>query len=361
MRAPYSGQHPLVGSFVTEQRADLMTKGKQIFEMLMACLLSPKLRPQLRVSDPDAEAFRYREMFGPTGLLDEMELAGAVSDASQYLDGEPLLKGEKSIAVTPCDVRSLQRVLTPGTVLIEYVLTDTLLAAFVVTNTSLVVVTSPVVTPAELREKAEEFLEAIGNEKSHISGRPTESGLPHEPRLEVVREQAQWLYEVLLRPTEQMWRSPESGVTERVIIVPHGILHRLPFCALFDGTRFVSEIVPTTQCPSASIFKTLCEKRSNADSPVTYFGLANPRGQPSAWSLPDIAGCETAVLSAANELMPDCKWEDDAIRRSSDILVLRRQKASRTAFYESAPHYNIVDLETHGAGRRQLATKHSPG
>lgn len=345
---------PLVGSFVSEQRAHLIAEGKQIFDMLMQYLLSPHVRPHLRVSDPEVEAFRYREIFGPTGLLDELELAGTVSEAaSQHPDGELLLKGDQLIAGTACDAKAVQRALSSKTVLIEYVVTNKVLTAFVVTDTELAAIPLPVTT-AELRERTQEFLEAVGHEKSQISGRITKSGLPQEPCLDVIKEEAQWLYEVLLRPVEQIWRTPKDRPVDRIIIIPYDILHQLPFCALFDGSQFVCEVVPVTQCPSASIFKALCERRSDSKPPVTYFGFANPRGQSSAWALTDIPGCERAVLSVANQFVPDCRWEDDKIIHGEQLCALRRQMASSKSFFYSAPHYQIVDLQTHGGWSEPL-------
>ncbi len=58
------------------------------------------------------------------------------------------------------------------------------------------------------------------------------------------------LYQSLFLPLEA-WLSDFSNV----IIVPHGVLHYLPFHALFDGERYLIEKVPVSYLPAASLLR----------------------------------------------------------------------------------------------------------
>ena len=52
---------------------------------------------------------------------------------------------------------------------------------------------------------------------------------------------------------------------EHIILVPHGMLHKLPFAALNDGERYLIERYALSVLPSASLIKLLGEKRSGAE------------------------------------------------------------------------------------------------
>lgn len=62
---------------------------------------------------------------------------------------------------------------------------------------------------------------------------------------------------------------------QRLIIVPHGPLHYLPFQALRTGGRYLIERHPVAVVPSAGIGARLVRERATADATLTAFG--NPR------------------------------------------------------------------------------------
>lgn len=68
------------------------------------------------------------------------------------------------------------------------------------------------------------------------------------------------LYDALVRPIAH-----DVVDRERLVIIPYGALHGLPFHALFDGTRFLLERLEVSTCPSSSVLR-LCAERRHPDS-----------------------------------------------------------------------------------------------
>jgi len=298
------------------------------------------------------KGFEYAEKAKSRALLDllEQSLSHEHLDQVQVPSKTFATKGPFQGRIV--NVEDARKLLQPGEALIEYVLIDSLFAAFVVTPDSFSVpifewVDSPgkkvAVHPKTLREKVRKFLEAIGHETNE-EGVPTYSGKPQVDDVNAVRELGRLLYDVLLRPLEGcLWRDDMKSL-HRLVIVPHGILHRLPFSALFDGSKYLVEKVPTAQVPSASVLSRCCEARPQSPVPFTYFGLANPFPTPL-----DIRGCETVVLAMARKLSNAGEWDGNLVRDSKEtVFAVRREAATLSLVLEKAPQFACVDLETHG-------------
>lgn len=65
----------------------------------------------------------------------------------------------------------------------------------------------------------------------------------------------QKLYDLLLRPVSHVLDS-----CERLIVVPYGMLHYLPFHCLFDGTQYVVERLNISYLPAAALWE-ICRQR----------------------------------------------------------------------------------------------------
>ena len=62
------------------------------------------------------------------------------------------------------------------------------------------------------------------------------------------------LYRALIAPIR------ESLSVAHLVIAPHGILHNLPFQALFDGERYLIDEFTISYAPSASVYA-ICQAR----------------------------------------------------------------------------------------------------
>ncbi|WP_244143454.1 CHAT domain-containing protein [Paraburkholderia sacchari] len=114
---------------------------------------------------------------------------------------------------------------------------------------------------------------------------------------------------------------------ERLIIVPHGALHYLPFQALHGPGGFLIEQHPVALEPSASVAMQLESRRPKVASNLVAFG--NPRIAP-AYALP---GAQAEV-------------EGIAPLFATKTLFLQ-SAATRAQFRESAPGGRVLHVATH--------------
>ncbi|MBA2714995.1 MAG: CHAT domain-containing protein [Rubrobacteraceae bacterium] len=102
------------------------------------------------------------------------------------------------------------------------------------------------------------------------------------------------LYEELVAPIEPLLAaaSPlqKTGVPHRIAIVPHGLLHQVPFHALFDGEAYLLDRFEVSYAPSATVFS-LCQKQvSRSSERALVLGVADPL-------IPNVADEARAVAS----------------------------------------------------------------
>jgi len=140
------------------------------------------------------------------------------------------------------DVRSL---LGPGEALLEYFLTGEEMVLFVVTQEAVNHVQRPVTT-RKLAAKVQLLRDRL---------RPSGSG-------DTWQGPAASLHEVLLTPAE------EAGLLDGITslqIVPHGVLHYLPFALLQRAGRHLVERYDLAYLPSASTLRFCRDRRGHAD------------------------------------------------------------------------------------------------
>jgi CHAT domain-containing protein len=117
--------------------------------------------------------------------------------------------------------------------------------------------------------------------------------------LESTKAHLRSLYDELIAPVRDRLKP------QHLLIVPHGVLHYVPFHALFDGERYLIDDHTVSYAPSASTFALCATKRVNADGPALLMGVPDEKA-PSIGEelraltrmLPDAA---TYVGAAASE------------------------------------------------------------
>lgn len=118
---------------------------------------------------------------------------------------------------------------------------------------------------------------------------------------------------------------------ERIAIVPHGMLHYVPFPALLDANgHFLISKTALTIVPSASIWLALLERRGPAKQ---FVGMGNPALEKGAAELP-YSGQEMEAI--AKEMA------------SAAPKVLEGPDATKGHLAREAPAANILHLATHG-------------
>ncbi len=131
------------------------------------------------------------------------------------------------------------------------------------------------------------------------------------------------IYRKIFKPLEEFVK------TKNVIIVPHGILHYLPFNALKSEKGYLAEIYSLSFLPSASVLKFLKSGGCNKNNSILIFGN------------PDLDDSKYDLQYASEEAL-------EVSKEFSDSKVLTRKKATETEFKKHASAYCNIHLATHG-------------
>ena len=134
------------------------------------------------------------------------------------------------------------------------------------------------------------------------------------------------LHDELVTPLRPLPGEPSSG-PQKLTIIPHGLLHRVPFHALFDGEAYLLDRFEVSYAPSATVFS-LCQKRDRRS--------------------PDRA----LIMSVADPLIPNVAGEARAVASHlPGAEVLADGRATTGAIREKAPGCGILHLACHGMFR----------
>ena len=131
------------------------------------------------------------------------------------------------------------------------------------------------------------------------------------------------LYEILIKPIEG-----EISGKKHLVIVPHGMLHYLPFQTLLSKSgKYLIESFTISYLPSASVLK--YARVNNKGNRTELFAAGNPT-------------TELAPLPAAEE----------EVRELSTLfkkrLVLTGREATKASVKWQSPKYDLLHLSTHG-------------
>jgi len=257
-----------------------------------------------------AEAFNYVERARARSFLDILagetqvgkslhsQFLGAGNDSMEY---EPELKSV--VSQQPLTLPEVQSLLDAESTLLEYFLTENEVLIWVITRGS--VDTEIILLPADsLQDMVDGFRQTI-----HWRG--STDYLSRE------------LQNILIRPVIDRIR------TERLIIVPHGILHYLPFHALQDQDgRFLFERYQISFLPSASVMKYLPQRQHAGRNRMLAFG------NPSRTQIHDSIQYSEMEVKRIGNVFPN-----------SDICT--GGLASESLFRKRAGDYDILHLACH--------------
>jgi CHAT domain-containing protein len=220
------------------------------------------------------------------------------------------------IQVEPLDLEFLQCKLSEDTVLVEYFSLDSELLAFVVTNERVDVIRqlgSEATIQVVLRQLRFQ-LDTLRYGSAWLN-----------KHLDQLTDRARYhlgvLYDHLLRPLT-------SGLNgKRLVIVPHRILHYVPFHALHDGNSYVMEQHEVVYVPSASVLRHCFSK------PVRDWHRALILGVPEV-NIPHVHEEVMSLASLFQESVP-----------------LLGVEANLSTLTSQAPNANVIHLACHGQFR----------
>ncbi|MCL4298817.1 MAG: CHAT domain-containing protein [Anaerolineae bacterium] len=205
------------------------------------------------------------------------------------------------VSVDTASLAEIQNLLGEGTTLVEFFVTDQNTYVFIVTRQKFEVI--------EINVSRQQLFEAI---LIYHDFAETDS-----PNPDTLRQ----LYEWLIQPVATYLE------TDTILIVPHGILHYVPFAALTDGTDyFIDKYVPFT-LPSASALRFVPDEPQAFDTALV---IGNPTG--------------TGALSS----LPFAEKEAQSVAELFQIQPLLGNEATETIFRAKAGRNNILHIAAHG-------------
>lgn len=210
------------------------------------------------------------------------------------------------MSVDPLTSKEVQQLLEPGQILLEYFVTPEKTFLWVVSKDRVKALTVPI-SDKNLVAKVNALRKAISDLGS----------------IREYQKKSQDLYRLLLRPAL-------SGVVgKELIIVPHGILHYLPFQALYSPRgRYLIEEYSLSYLSSASLLQFTTAKRKSGREKILAVG--NPRLSNPAIEL-DAAESETREVA---RLYP-----------GSSILV--KENATEEKIKQLSVRHDVLHFATH--------------
>lgn len=206
------------------------------------------------------------------------------------------------VTVDVAPLEEIQSLLEPDTTLVKYFVTGDRTFVFILTRNSFNTVLLDI--------RREDLVETITLLRDV-------SILSDEVPLEL-----QQLHQVLIEPLQSYLN------TSRLTIVPHYILHYLPFAALTDGDRYLSDNYVVSLLPSANTLRYLPETHDL--SKPRLLALGNP------------------VISASLSPLRYAEEEVEAIARLFNTQPLIGQTASESAVRSERGEASILHLAVHG-------------
>ncbi|MDJ0974717.1 MAG: CHAT domain-containing protein [Planctomycetota bacterium] len=157
------------------------------------------------------------------------------------------------------DLKTVQGHLEPGTTLLEYFLSDDRLFTFAVTNDSIHVVRQEL-GERELEERLQRF-------RFHLAKHERPKVVAPELVLRATRDNLKKLAGRLLEPIAEQIQG------RRLVVVPHGKLHQLPFHALPWKNGWLTDAFEVVYAPSAAVFSHCATRVPSATGPACVFSL----------------------------------------------------------------------------------------
>lgn len=153
-------------------------------------------------------------------------------------------RGHAAPFQAPTDITALQRALHQNEVLVEYFVADGEVLAWIVRNSHVSLIRGVA------RERVVE--DAVARLQFQVGRSLREAGRTTSPAgryANDLRAELKSLHHLLVAP---LGTALEGA--DRLIIAPHGVLHIVPFAALFDGDTHLLERIECVSTPSASIW-----------------------------------------------------------------------------------------------------------
>jgi CHAT domain-containing protein len=158
--------------------------------------------------------------------------------------------------------------------------------------------------------------------------------------LKTTQSHLQELYKLLIEPILNLILNPIRGASagRHLIVAPHGILHQLPFQALFDGNRYLIDEFTVSYAPSASVYA-LCQSRSASHGSESRVDKSRDS--------------RSLILGIPDPTVPFVQEEVEAVAAClPNPAVFVGQSATAERLRQQGPRSQFIHIATHGHFRR---------
>jgi CHAT domain-containing protein/predicted negative regulator of RcsB-dependent stress response len=178
------------------------------------------------------------------------------------------------------------------------------------------------ILPISLEPRIAGFLRLLQFQLSKFRLDPQYLETFHDALVRATQSHLKELYDELVAPIASWLKA------DHLIFVPHGVLHYIPFHALFDGAQHLIDRYTVSYSPSASIYA-LCQARTaNYSGASLIFGIPDPQAPAILEEVQALAG----VLDQA------------------ELFV--GQNASEHVLRSKGPKSRVIHIATHGRFRQ---------
>jgi CHAT domain-containing protein len=245
------------------------------------------------------------------------------------------------------EASDLRDTLEPGETVIEYFTTGDQVSAFIASRDAI-----KVVRAMASKSDVERILAALRFqiEKFNYGADYVEAYFSQLKR--ATNERLVQLYKAVFAPLEAMLEG------ERLIVIPHGALHYVPFHALNDGSQYLIDRYEMSYAPSAAVLK-LCRARRDS---LAATGVSDSRFEIPAEPRLRAAksngshaknGGGLVLLGVAETGTPNIEEEIDTLASLFPGAVkLTGAEATRDNLLREAPRARFLHLASHGYFRR---------
>lgn len=262
--------------------------------------LQPEQRSPDRIAALERQA-RHREK----------ELARMLREATESDAAEAGLQMPSHVPIA-----TIREAIPAGTLLVEYFrVRDRILACLLGRNTIQIL---PVTLEGSVAEKLR--LLQFQLSKFHLTQQYLETF--HDSLAQATQAHLKELYDELIAPIA-------TGLQgEHVVFIPHGLLHYVPFHALFDGSQHLIDRYSVSYSPSASIYA-LCQNRAaNSEGASLILGIPDPQAP--------------AILDEVQAI--------SGVLDQAELFV--GQDASEELLRNKGPNCRLIHIATHGRFRQ---------
>lgn len=135
------------------------------------------------------------------------------------------------------------------------------------------------------------------------------------------------LYQQLVAPLADFLQEGTAASPVKVVVIPHGLLHQVPFHALFDGKDYLLERAIVSYAPSATVFAICATRDSSTPQRALVAGVSDP-----------LIPAVRQEVEAVAEQLPDARVYLDEETVSTQVLA-------------DAPVADVIHLACHGLFR----------